>query len=96
VLCDFLFAELPFNRRKILRSAVAHYIAGVLDRQSSFALVISMCHAASFKAGDRVSTLRGTGHGVIIRILDDGRIVWKSDASTMEMVALPENLVVEQ
>jgi hypothetical protein len=95
VLCDFLFAELPFTRRKVLRSAVAHYIAGVLDRESSFALVISMCRAASLTQGQRVSTLRGTSRGVIVRVLDDGRIVWKSDGSDMELVSLPENLIVE-
>ncbi|MFZ4776582.1 MAG: hypothetical protein ACOYM3_14520 [Terrimicrobiaceae bacterium] len=33
-LSDYLFAELPPARRRVATSAVAHYIAGVLDRQS--------------------------------------------------------------
>ena len=95
VLCDYIFADLPLNRKKTLRSAIAHYIAGVLDRQSSFALVLSMCRAASFKPGDRVTTLRGSSRGVITRVLEDGRIAWKSDAGGLELITLPENLVPE-
>jgi hypothetical protein len=87
--------ELPYTRLREASSAIAHYIAGVLDRDAMIEIVESLCHTASFKPGDRVSTLRGTSHGIILRVLDDGRIVWKADGSTMEMEALPENLVVE-
>jgi hypothetical protein len=95
-LATAVLRELPFNRLREATSAIAHYIAGVLDRASLIQIVVSLCRAAGFKPGDRVTTLRGTTHGVIVRVLEDGRIVWRSDSSTMEMVALPENLVVEQ
>ncbi len=95
VLCDYLFADLPFIRKKTLRSAIAHYIAGVLDRVSSFALVLSMCQSASFKPGDRVTTLRGSSRGVITRVLEDGRIAWKSDGGSLELITLTENLAPE-
>ncbi len=54
-----------------------------------------MCRSASLKLGDRVGTLRGTTRGVIIRVLEDGRIAWKPDGGSMEMIGLPENLVIE-
>jgi hypothetical protein len=90
-----LFAELPTSRRREAASAIAHYIAGVLDREAMAAIVDSLSEAADFKPGDRVKTFRGTGHGVIVRVLDDGRIVWRSDSSYMELIALPESLVRE-
>ena len=33
-ICDALFGDLPSSRRREIASAVAHYIAGVLDRAS--------------------------------------------------------------
>ena len=77
-------------------SAVAHYIAGVLDRESMVEIVESLCQTADLKPGNRVKTLRGTTHGVIVRILDDGRVVWKPDESVSELIALPESLLPER
>ena len=88
-----LFGELPTSRRREVASAVAHYIAGVLDRESMTSIVESLCEAADLKPGDRVKTFRGTSHGTIVRILSDGRVVWRSDSSASELIALPETLI---
>jgi len=73
-------------------SAVAHHIAGVLDRDSMVEIVESLCETASFQPGDSVKTLRGSTHGRIIRLLEDGRVVWQADGSRSELIALPESL----
>lgn len=91
-LCEALFADLPPVRRRELASAVAHYIAGVLDRESMIAAVESLCESAAFATGDRVETLRGTTSGVVMRILEDGRIAWRPVGSGMDLIALPESL----
>jgi hypothetical protein len=73
-------------------SAVAHYIAGVLDREAMVEIVEGLCAAADLKPGDRVKTLRGSTNGVIIRVLEDGRVVWRPDGSASELTATPESL----
>ncbi len=90
-----LFAELPATRLREVTSAIAHYIAGVLDRESMVAIVESLSTAADFQPGDRVKTFRGTLHGIIVRILADGRVVWRPDGGHNELTALPESLVRE-
>lgn len=89
---DFLFAELPSTRRRNATSAVAHYIAGVLDRDSMARILESLCRAADFSPGDKVRTLKGSLHGVIVEILDDGRVKWRAETGT-EFLGLPESLV---
>ena len=91
-LAEALFHELPVVRRREVISAVAHYIAGVLDRESMISIVDSLCTSAAFSPGDRVQTLRGTTSGVVVRILEDGRVGWRSDSDTMELLGLPESL----
>jgi hypothetical protein len=86
-----LFAELPALRRREVTSAIAHYIAGVLDRESMVALVEGLCQTAELKPGDRVKTLRGSARGVVVRLLDDGRVAWRPTGSTSELVGLPES-----
>lgn len=88
-----LFADLPTQRRREAMSAVAHYIAGVLDREAMVGIVEGLCESAEFKAGDRVKTLRGSARGVIVRVLADGRVVWRPDGSGSELTALPEGLL---
>lgn len=88
-----LFAELPTSRRREVASSVAHYIAGVLDRDSMTEIVESLYASAELKPGDRVKTFRGTSRGVIVKILPDGRVIWRSDSSASELIALPETLV---
>ncbi len=74
-------------------SAVAHYIAGVLDREAMVEIVETLCQSADFKPGDRVQTLRGSSRGVIVRTLPDGRVAWRADGSGIELIALPESLL---
>ena len=74
-------------------SAVAHYIAGVLDRDAMVEIVEGLCESAEFKPGDLVKTLRGSTRGVIVRVLPEGRVAWRPDGSQTELVALPESLL---
>jgi len=91
---DYLFAELPHGRRREATSAIAHYVAGVLDRESMAQIVESLCETASFQPGDHVKTLRGSTRGVIKQILDNGRVVWQPAGTKSELIALPESLVL--
>ncbi len=51
--------------------------------------------AADFGTGDRVKTLRGSVGGTIVRLLPDGRVVWRADSGA-ELSALPESLIREK
>jgi len=86
-----VLADLPTARLREVTSASAHYIAGVLDRESMVRMVESLCAAADLVPGTRVSTLRGSTQGVVLRVLEDGRIVWRPEDGT-ELIALPETL----
>jgi len=90
-----IFGELPMSRKREVGSATAHYIAGVLDREVMVQVVESLCAAADLVPGTRVKTLRGSTHGVVVRVLEDGRIVWRTDGGT-ELIALPEALKPEE
>ena len=87
-----LFSDLPAVRKKEVASVIAHYIAGVLDRAAMVETVESLTQGVSFAPGDRVKTLRGTLRGVVVRILDDGRVAWRPDGAAGELMALPESL----
>jgi hypothetical protein len=87
-----LFSDFPALRKREVASAVAHYVAGVLDRDSMIRIIESLWQSASFQPGQRVQTLRSSARGVILRILDDGRIVWRPDGTDAELSALPESL----
>jgi hypothetical protein len=76
-------------------SAVAHYIAGVLPRDAMVSIVNELSASADFKPGDRVKTFRGSARGVVVRLMEDGRLVWKPDGGSSELIALPESLVRE-
>lgn len=89
-----LFADLPVSRLRQVTSASAHYIAGVLDRETLVQMVESLCASVALAPGTRVKTLRGSIHGVVLRTLEDGRLVWRTDAGT-ELTALPETLTSE-
>jgi hypothetical protein len=90
-----LFSDLVPGRKREVGSAVAHYIAGVLDREAMVAIVETLSQSADFKPSDRVKTLRGSLHGVVVRLLADGRIVWRPDGTDSELTGLPESLVAE-
>ena len=72
-------------------SALAHFIAGVLDHDSMAQIVDELSEAADLQPGDRVKTLRGSMSGTILRLLPDGRVVWRTDSGT-ELTSLPESL----
>ena len=91
-ICSALFADLPAIRRREVVSAAAHYVAGVLDRNSTISIVESLCQFAMLKLGDRVQTLRGSTCGVITHFLDDGRVAWRPDSAKVDLFALPESL----
>jgi len=91
-----LFADLQDVRRREVMSAVAHYIAGVLDRDSMVEIVEGMWRSADLKPGDRVKTLRGSTRGIVKRVLADGRIVFQPEGSHSELIALPEGLLREK
>lgn len=91
-LAEALFRELPVVRRREVISAFAHYVAGVLDRDSMMDAVSSLCAVADLAPGDRVQTLRGTTRGTIVRVLEDGRVVWKPEGVDTELTGLPESL----
>ncbi|MEO7319377.1 MAG: hypothetical protein ABIZ56_10350 [Chthoniobacteraceae bacterium] len=86
---------MPAIRQKEIASAIAHYIAGVLDREAMAAVVDSLTQSANLRPGDRVKTLRGSMRGVILRTLDDGRVVLRPDGGAGEIIALPESLVTD-
>ena len=82
-------------RKKEAASIIAHYIAGVLDRDAMADGIEELCRAADLVPGRRVKSLRGSLHGVITRVLDDGRVAVQPDGSSSEMISLPENLLPE-
>lgn len=88
-----LFGDLPAARKKQASSAVAHYIAGVLDREAMIAIVEELCRAADLQPGMRVKSLAGSMRGIITRVLDDGRLAVRPDGSAGELIALPENIL---
>jgi hypothetical protein len=90
-----LFSDLHPSRKREVSSVIGHYIAGVLDRENIVSIVESLCETAELKPGDRVKTLRGSLNGVILKILDDGKIVWQPDGAKSELTALPESLLRE-
>ena len=94
-VADFIFADLPTSRRREVMSVVAHCIAGVLPWEAMASSLESLCQSAELKAGDRVKTLRGSTRGVVLRVLDDGRVAWRPDGSDSELMALPESLLLE-
>ncbi|MDQ6631492.1 MAG: hypothetical protein M3Y82_07010, partial [Verrucomicrobiota bacterium] len=71
------------------------YVAGVLDFASMSTGLDSLLEMPDFKIGDRVCTLKGSAHGVVKKILHDGRISWQRDGSAIELIALPESLLRE-
>ena len=92
-LVDVLFADLARGRRREADSLAAHYVAGVLDREPMVSGINALMEATNFKPGDRVKTLKGSLHGVVRKILSDGRIVWRPDDNDAELIALPESLL---
>jgi len=57
--------------------------------------VEALCASAELKPGDRVRTLGGTTRGVVLHKLEDGRIAWRPDGTTAELIGLPESLMTD-
>ena len=91
-LTNAVFSDLPATRKKEASSAAAHFITGVLPGEQMVAIVESLCVSAQFQPGDRVKTFKGTLRGVIVKILDDGRVKWRAEMGS-ELIALPETLL---
>ena len=95
-LIDVLFADLARGRRREAASLAAHYIAGVLDREAMIAGVNALAEAADFEPGDRVRTMKGTLRGTVQLVMKDGRIAWRPDGQSNDLIALPESLLKEK
>ena len=54
---------------------MAHYIAGVLEREAMVEIVEGLSREVIFYQDDRVKTLRGSLRGRVVRVLADGRVV---------------------
>jgi hypothetical protein len=94
-LATAVFGDLPTVRRKEAASAVAHYITGTLNRKLMTSVIRDLEKAAAFAPGDRVRTLRGSMHGIVTRLLDDGRVAVRPDGGASELISLPESLCRE-
>ena len=94
-LATALFSDLSFHRRKEASSAVAHFVTGVLDENLMIEAVRSLSETTNWKPGDRVKTMRGSLHGVVVKLLADGRVVWKPDGTGYELTALPDTLCAD-
>lgn len=94
-ILDVIFAEFPVVRRREAASLAAHYVAGVLDRAAIEQGLIALSNLTGFGKGARVKTLRGSSRGTVVRLLPDGRVVWRPDGSQGELIALPESLLRE-
>ncbi len=68
----------------------------MLDQALMLAALESLADSADWKVGDRVKSLRGSTHGIVTRLLSDGRVIWRPDGSQSELTALPESLLREK
>jgi hypothetical protein len=92
-LANALFSDLSFHRKKEAASVVAHFVTGVLEEELMIAALDSFSRIAELKAGDQVKTLRGSTHGVVIRIMKDGRVLWRPNGSQSELIAMADGLL---
>lgn len=96
-LVEVLAADLAALRRRELTSAVAHYVAGVLDVKSMIGIVDGMFQRFAFQVGDQVQSLRGSVHGVVASVdgdtiqvrLSTGSLAAFSAASLIKVKNLP-------
>ena len=55
--------------------------------------VQNLCELSDFKPGDRVRTFKDSARETVLKLLPDGRVLWKPDGSNSELRALPESLL---
>ena len=94
-ITDAIFIEFPHSRRREASSLAAHYVAGILDRESMEKGLIVLANLAEFNVGDRVKTLRGSTKGAVVKLKKDGRLVWRPDGGKTELTSLTESLIRE-
>ena len=87
-----VFAEADPIRRREIADAGAGYVSGVRDRAELIALTASLCEDDALAPGDAVQTLRGSATGIVVRVIDDGRITWRSDATQSELTGTAASL----
>jgi hypothetical protein len=90
-----LFADVIAIRKKQLASLVAHFIAGVpeVDEAALRTGLEELTRLENFQVGDKVATLQKTLRGTIIRINEDGTIVWKCEQTAAVMTGTPQSLL---
>jgi hypothetical protein len=58
--------------------------------------ISALAEAAEFGPGDHVRTLKGSLRGIVQEIMEDGRIAWRPDGQSNDLIALPESLLKEK
>lgn len=94
-LVENWLGDLPLDRRREAVFLAGEFVEGNLDRDTALGTLGELCEVVAFQVGDRVRTLKGTRHGVIRKVLPDGRLVWRPDGGAAELIALPESLLRE-
>lgn len=94
-LTTAVFTGIPLPRLKEASSAVAHYITGRLEREMMISALESLCQHVSLQPGDKVKTLKGSLHGVIVETLEDGRVKWLAETGST-FIGLPESLALDE
>jgi hypothetical protein len=94
-LVERCLADLPLDRRREAVFLAGELVEGNRDRDTVLGTLGELCEVVAFQVGDRVRTLKGTRHGVIRKVLPDGRLVWRPDGGGAELIALPESLLPE-
>jgi hypothetical protein len=94
-LATAIFSNLSLHRRKETASAAAHFITGVLEEEFMRAAIKALSFSTTLKIGDPVKTLKGSLRGRIVRIREDGRVAWKPEGASRELIALPESLLID-
>ena len=88
-----IFSDIPATRKREMGSAIAHYVSGVLDREPMVEIVETLWLQKPVGPGESIKSLRGSATGVVVRILEDGRVVWRLDGSKSELIASPDTLI---
>ena len=92
-IVDAVFIEFPLARRREAASLGRTLRCGRAGPQIHGKRTLATGRVgADFKSGDRVKTLKGSMNGKILRVLPDGRVVWRADSGA-ELTSLPESLI---
>lgn len=59
-------------------------------------IVEGMWFSADLHPGDRVKTLRGSLHGTVVRLHEDGRVTWRPDGGEMDLTCSSDGLLREK